>query len=82
MNTAPTTPEDIEKLALAALLEPAADDCFRFAAFMAWNPARINVGGVDEVAALIGVFIEDTNRGSFIGGPTKDVAAEAERGNL
>lgn len=36
-------------LAIAARFDPVADDHFRLAAFVAGNPFRINIGGIDEV---------------------------------
>ena len=37
-----------DAVALAAGLEPVADDRFRFSADVARRPARVDVGGVDE----------------------------------
>src|SRR5206468_2088592 len=54
-------------------LQPAADDLFAFAAAMARHPVRVDVGGVDHVAAGFDEFIEDAEAGRFIGGPAEHV---------
>ncbi len=46
-------------VALAALLQPVADDCFGLAARMARHPARIAVGCVDGVEACVGEGIKN-----------------------
>lgn len=43
--------QDLDVVALAARLQPLADDRLAFAAGVARNPARIGVGGVDGVKA-------------------------------
>ena len=68
-----------DPMALAALLEPLADDRLRFAALMPVDPGGIDVRGIDEIQAVIDERIEDRERRALVGGPAEHVAAEDER---
>ena len=70
---------DDHAVTLAALAQPAADHALRFAAHMARHPRRVDVRGVDEVAAGRGVAVEQRMRSRLVGGPAEHVAAETER---
>jgi hypothetical protein len=55
---------------------------FRFAAGVARHPARIDVGGVDEIHAGVDPGIEQAEGQRLVDGPAEHVAAEAERRDL
>ena len=69
---------DDDVVAVAARRQPLADDRLRLAAVVARHPRRVDVGGVDEVAAGRGVGVEHGEGVVAVGGPAEDVAAEAE----
>src|SRR5579875_3958757 len=73
---------DDDFIAAAVLLEPFADDRFRFAAGMAGNPYGINVGGIDCREACIEKPIQKSERSGFISRPAENIAAENKRRNL
>ena len=64
--------------AVAACLHPAADDCLRHAAGVAINPAGVNVGSVDEVAAGLHKGIHHLKRGWLVGRPAPLHSAETK----
>jgi hypothetical protein len=66
-------------MALAALLEPAPDHALALATDVPRHPARIHVGGVDQVEAVADEGIEHCERRSLVGRPAEHVAAEGER---
>ncbi len=67
---------DDHLVALAALLQPFADDGFRFAAPVARRPAGINVGGIDKVELIVHQRIQQAERGRLIRRPAEHVATE------
>ena len=67
---------------LALALSQLADDRLRLAAGVARHPARVHVGGVDEVEAGVDERVEQRKRGGLVGGPAEHVAAEGERRDL
>ncbi|KAG1274334.1 hypothetical protein G6F64_015154 [Rhizopus arrhizus] len=69
-------------VALAAAGKPFADQRFGFAALVARDPARIDVGGVDEIQARVDQGVQQRVRAGFVDGPAEDVAAEGEWGDL
>ncbi len=52
---------DDNLVALAAFLQPFADEGFRFAALVAGDPARIHVGRVDEIEAFVHETVEQAH---------------------
>ena len=61
---------------------PGAQHGLRLAALVAGRPARVDVGGVDEVAAGLDVGVEHRLRRLLVRRPAERVAAETERGDL
>src|SRR5262245_37314035 len=61
------------------LLEPAADQGFRFAALVAWNPPRVSLGGIHERKAGIDERIQKHVRHRLVDGPAEDTAAQGNR---
>ena len=68
--------------AVAAGLEPVADDGLALAAAVAGLPSRIDVGGVDAVEAGADKGVEQRERGLLVRRPAEHVAAEDERRDL
>ena len=68
--------------AVAARLDPLADDGLGLAALVARDPRRVRVGRVEEVAAGGRVRVEHGEGLRLVGGPAEDVAAEGEREDL
>jgi len=73
---------DEHLVALAALRKPFADDRLRLAAHVPGHPARVHVGGVDEVHAGVDPGVEEAKRHLLVDGPAEDVAAEADRRDI
>ena len=73
---------DDHLVALAALLQPFADDGFRFAAPVARRPAGRNVGGIDKVELIVHQRIQQIERGRLIRRPAEHVAAKGQRRHL
>ena len=67
---------------LPVCLQPLADDRLGLAALVARDPARVDVGRVDQVEAGLDEGVEQLERGRLVGGPAEDVAAEGERPDL
>ena len=63
---------DHEVVAVAALAHPGADHGLA-------TTRGVGVGGVDEVAAPVGVAVEDRASGRRVRGPAEDIAAQGER---
>jgi len=61
--------------------QPLPEHDLGLAAGIAGGPARIDVGGVDEVAAGLEVGVEDRLRGFLVRRPSEGIAAEAESGH-
>jgi len=40
-------------------------------------PLRVDIGGINEIATMFGIGIEDCERLGFIGAPAEDISAEA-----
>jgi len=70
---------DQHLVAPAAARQPLADQALGLAAAIAGHPARIDIGGVDQVAAGIDEGIEQLERAGGIGRPAEDIAAEGDR---
>ena len=66
-------------VALAAAGEPLAQHGLGFAAAVAGRPARIDVGGVDEIQARFEQGVQHAKGLGFVQGPAEDVATKAER---
>ena len=56
-----------------------ADHAFALAAAVAFDPTRVDVGGVDQVEAIVDEGIEQVERRGLVGGPAEHVATEGER---
>src|SRR5205823_4365406 len=69
-------------IAAARVLEPAADDRFRFAPLVAGRPAGVDVGGVDEVETGVDEAVKQFEGLRLVGGPAEDVATEGPGGDL
>ena len=64
-------------LAIAAALEPVAEHGLRLAAFVARHPARVHVGGVDEIEPGADKLVQNGERSGLIRRPAKDISAQA-----
>ena len=73
--------DDGDFAALAARLQPRADDRLGFAALVARRPSRIDVGGVDRAEAGADEAVEQVERGLGVGRPAEHIAAEHGGGN-
>ncbi len=69
-------------VAQAGAGEPGAEDGLAFAAAISGIPARVDVGGIDEVKAALNEGVEHLEALFLVDGPAKDIAAQHERGNL
>jgi hypothetical protein len=70
---------DDDLRALAAALEPVADDCFRLAAGVAGDPARIAVGAVERVETGVDETVKNGERGLLVNAPAEHIGAEHQR---
>src|SRR3954451_22270424 len=73
---------DDDFIASAALLEPLADDRFRFTTTIAGRESGINVSSVDQIKSSGDESIEQLERRSLIHRPAEHVPAERQRRNL
>src|SRR5689334_18246708 len=73
---------DEDFLAIAILLEPLADNGFRFPALVARRPRRVDIRRIDEVETGGYEFIKEAKGGLFIHRPAKDVSAKCKRRNF
>ena len=67
---------------LAAGGQPLADEGFGLVAAVPAHSARIDVGGVDQVKAAVDKSVQQRKRSRLVGGPTENVAAKGQRGDL
>ena len=65
--------------ALAGMLQPVADDGFRFASGVARNPGGIDVRGIDKIQSGVDESVQDLKGRGLIDGPAKDVSSQHER---
>ena len=70
---------DDDLVASATLLEPLADDRFRFTTMIARRESGINVSSVDEIKSGGDESIEQPEGRSLIHRPAEDVPAERQR---
>ena len=73
--------DDNDAAAVPARLHPFADDRLGFAAHIARDPGRIDIGGVDGVEAGRRKAIQHRERGLLVRRPAEHIAAEHERGD-
>ncbi len=66
----------------AALGDPVPQHGFGLAARMSWRPAGIDVGGVDQVEAMVDEGVQQLEAPRRVGGPAEHIAAERPRGDL
>src|SRR6476660_5676285 len=70
---------DDDLIASATLLEPLADDSFRFTTMIARRESGINVSSVDEIESGGNESIEQSEGRSLVHRPAEHVPAERER---
>ncbi len=70
---------DDHRVTVAARRHPRADDLLRIASGVPFDPGRIHICRVDEVAARFDEGVEHVERGLAVDRPSEDVPAEADR---
>src|ERR1044072_1547025 len=73
---------DDDPVASATLLEPGADDGFRFTATIARRESGVNISGVDEIKSSGDESIKQSEGRSLIRRPSKDVSTKRQRRDL
>src|SRR5215831_3076450 len=73
---------DDDLVTSATLLQPFADNSFRFTTTIAGGESGINISTVDQTKSGGDESIEQLERRSFSRRPTKDVSAECPQSNL